>query len=93
MGLKPLMKRAMFSMMGLPTCEEVEQFAYDFLEGSLDPKTKRQVEWHLKACRNCKRFISAYRKIRGLGPTLERPPLDPEFKENIVRFLIQKRAK
>lgn len=84
---KSLMARGMFAVMGLPTCEEVEKFAYDFLEGLLDPKMARRVERHLKACKNCKRFILSYRKTRELGRSLSAPPLDPEFKERIFQFL------
>ncbi len=88
MSVKTKMMRAMFGLMGLPTCEEVEQFAYDFLEGVLDSKTARAVERHLKACKNCQRFIAAYRKTAALGKTFPTPSLDPEFKEKLAGFLI-----
>ena len=90
MSVKHKMIRAMFGLMRLPTCEEVEQFAYDFLEGVLDSKTMKAVEWHLKACKNCKRFIAAYQKTASLGKTFKKPSLDPEFKENLFEFLMQK---
>lgn len=79
----------MFVMMNLPTCEEVEQFAYDYLEGQLDPKTTRQVDRHLKACKNCLRFLDSYRKIRKAGLQAEAIPLDPEFKEKLFKFLLK----
>lgn len=87
MSLKTKFIHAMFSMMHLPTCEEVEQFAYDFLEGVLDSRTMKGVERHLKACKNCQRFIVAYRKTAVLGKTFTKPTLDPEFKENLLEFL------
>ncbi|MBI2067105.1 MAG: zf-HC2 domain-containing protein [Deltaproteobacteria bacterium] len=90
MSIKHKMIRAMFGLMGLPTCEEVEQFAYDFLEGSLDSSTMKAVERHLKACKNCQRFIAAYRKTAALVKTFQRPMLDPEFKEKLFEFLVQK---
>lgn len=90
MSVKHKMIRMMFGLMGLPTCEEVEQFAYDFLEGALDSRTIMSVERHLKACKNCQRFIAAYRKTVALGKTFEKPTLDPEFKENLFEFLVQK---
>ncbi|MBI2083312.1 MAG: zf-HC2 domain-containing protein [Deltaproteobacteria bacterium] len=90
MSVKHKMIRAMFGLMGLPTCEEVEQFAYDFLEGVLDSSTMKAVERHLKACKNCQRFIAAYRKTASLGKTFQKPTLDPEFKENLFEFLAQK---
>ena len=90
MSVKHKMIRAMFGLMGLPTCEEVEQFAYDFLEGVLDSRTMKAVERHLKACKNCQRFITAYRKTAALGKTFQRLSLDPEFKENLFEFLVKK---
>ena len=90
MSIKHKMIRTMFGLMGLPTCEEVEQFAYDFLEGALDSPTMKAVERHLTACKSCQRFIAAYRKTAALGKTFQRPSLDPEFKENLLEFLFQK---
>jgi anti-sigma factor RsiW len=90
MSIKTKFIGAMFAMMHLPTCEEVEQFAYDFLEGTLDSPTLKAVERHLKACKNCQRFMKAYRKTAALGKTFAKPKLDPEFKQNLFEFLVQK---
>lgn len=90
MSVKRKMIRMMFGLMGLPTCEQVEQFVYDFLEGALDSKIMKAVERHLKACKNCQRFIAAYRKTAALGKTFAKPKLDPEFKENLFEFLTSK---
>ncbi|MBI1909843.1 MAG: zf-HC2 domain-containing protein [Deltaproteobacteria bacterium] len=90
MSVKHKMIRAMFGLMGLPTCEEVEQFAYDFLEEALDSSTMKAVGRHLRACKNCQRFIAAYRKTAALGKMFEKPQLDPEFKESLFEFLVQK---
>ncbi|MBI4209030.1 MAG: zf-HC2 domain-containing protein [Deltaproteobacteria bacterium] len=92
MSVKHKMIRMMFGLMGLPTCEEVEQFAYDFLEGQLDPYTMKAVERHLKACKNCQRFITAYRKTAAFGKTFKKPSLDLEFKQRLFEFLIHQRV-
>lgn len=72
--------------MGLPSCEEVDQFAYDFLEGRLDLKTTRQVERHLETCKNCQRFMASYRKTRALGQSPLTVTLDPDFKEKMLEL-------
>lgn len=90
MSAKTLAMKMMFRMMGLPTCEEVDQFAYNFLEGQLNPKTTHQVERHLKTCKNCRRFMESYRKIRSLGQSPSSIVLDPEFKEKMLEFLTRK---
>lgn len=89
MSLRTKLEKALFRTLRMPTCEEVEGFSYDFLEGRLDPKITRQVERHLKICPHCIRFMEAYRKIRALGSKEEAPPLDREFKEEIFRFLMK----
>jgi hypothetical protein len=90
MRAKALFERILMFVMRLRTCREVERFAYDFLEGNLDPKMNRQVERHLKTCKNCGKFIVSYRKTRELGRVSPRPSLDPEFKERIFEFLVKK---
>lgn len=90
MSARTVAMKMMFRMMGIPTCEEVDQFAYDFLDGALDSKTMKAVELHLKVCKNCQRFVAAYRKTAALGKMFSKPKLDPEFKENLFEFLIQK---
>ncbi len=84
------MMRLMFVMMNLPTCEEVEKFAYDYLEGQLDSKTTRQVDRHLKTCKNCQRFLDSYRKTRKAGLHPEEIPLNPEFKQKLFDLLCTK---
>lgn len=80
-------------MMKLPTCEEVERFAYDFLDQNLDNKTLQAVERHLRFCKNCQKFIKSYRlmvkKIKLAPP----PPLEKEFKEKMLAFLKTEKAK
>lgn len=87
MSVKTRMMKLMFRMMGLPTCEEVDQFAYTFLEGQLDPATTRRVERHLRTCKNCQRFMASYRKTRALGQSPPSIALDPEFKEKMLEYL------
>jgi anti-sigma factor RsiW len=90
MSIKTKIMCWMLRAMGLPTCEAVDQCAYDFLEQTLDPKTTRAVERHLALCASCQHFIAAYRKTRALT-TAEIPgPLDREFKEKIFEFLKQR---
>lgn len=91
MSVKTLTMKLMFRMMRLPTCQEVEEFAYDFLDGKLEEKTLRAVEKHLRFCKSCRRFIESYRRIRAAGFLRKAPALDPEFKEKMFQFLAQKR--
>ena len=93
MSVKTRMMKWMFRMMGLPTCEEVDRFAYAFLEGELDSGTTGQVKRHLRTCKNCQRFMESYQKTRSLGQNPRTIELDPEFKERMMDFLLKKGAK
>ena len=89
MTVKTKLERILFRSLRLPTCQELEEFAYDFLEGHLDPTTNRKVERHLKLCGPCQRFIEVYRRTRALRPDEEPPPLDETFKEELLGFLLK----
>ncbi len=92
MSVKTAMMRLMFRMMGLPTCEEVDQFAYDFLDGKLEASLVRAIERHLRFCKSCQKFIASYRLVALQAKPVTPPPLDTEFKERMFEFLRQKRG-
>lgn len=82
-----VVKKWMMKLMGLPTCEEISEFAYAYLDGELDPGQAAKFERHLDGCENCKRFVASYRAV-ARPQRLARPiPLDPEFEHRIVEFL------
>lgn len=61
------LKRIMFSMPGMLTCGQVEEFLDDYLSGEL-PKAKRIVfQIHLAMCRDCVSYIQAYKRSIELG--------------------------
>lgn len=91
MSVKTAMMKFMFRIMGLPTCEEVDGFAYDYLDGKLDTKLVAMVERHLKYCKSCQKFIESYRLIVVQAKPFDPPPLEPEFKEKMFEFLRQHR--
>lgn len=92
MSVKTKMMCWMFKMMGLPTCEAVEQLAYDYLDVQLDDKTRRALERHLSLCKNCHHFIDSYRKTKAAAANLPTPKLDEEFKQYLRDFLKQRRS-
>ena len=77
----------MFRMMGLPTCEEVDKFTYDFLDGTLEVRLLKSVERHLRFCKNCQKFIVSYRRIKMNPAKFSVPTLDHELKEKMFEFL------
>lgn len=52
---------------GLP-CIEVVELVSDYLDGELDPETRRRVEEHLALCPPCRVYIEQVRAtVRALG--------------------------
>lgn len=77
--------------MGLPTCEEIAQFAYAYLEEELESEQKRKFERHLRGCRNCRRFIRSYRQVARPERLLQEISLDPNFERRVAQFLRENR--
>ena len=82
-----LLKCWMMKLLGLPTCEEIEQFAYAYLEEQLEPVQRRKFERHLRGCVNCDGFVQNYRQVSEPEILLREIPLDPDFERRIVGFL------
>lgn len=74
-------------LMGLPTCEEIEGFAYAYLEGELEPELEKKFERHLRGCGNCERFVQSYRQVARPDRLLQKIALPPDFERRVARFL------
>ncbi len=43
------------------TCKEVNGFLEAYLDGRLDPETKKQFERHINGCETCRTYLQQYR--------------------------------
>jgi predicted anti-sigma-YlaC factor YlaD len=93
MSVKTITMKIMFRMLGIPTCEEMDQFIYDYLEGKLDKETTKSIEKHLRFCVNCKRFISSYRRLVKGTKLIPPPSIEPVFKERMYEFIIKNKER
>ena len=82
-----LAKAWMMRLMGLPSCREVERFAYDYLEERLDRKVAQKFERHLRGCGGCERFVRSYRAVAEPERLAGRIELAPDFEARVVEFL------
>jgi len=87
MKLARLMRSWMMKMMGLPSCEEIEQFAYGYLENQLENGMAHRFERHLRNCDSCERFIKSYREIARPDRLARKISLDKEFEQRVTDFL------
>jgi len=44
------------------TCGEVESVLFDYVEGNLSGYALAKFEFHIKACKECRDYLAAYRK-------------------------------
>lgn len=80
-------KTLMMNVMGLPSCEEIERFAYSYLEDDLDTELRAKFEKHLRGCANCQNFVRTYREVARPERILRPVPLDPDFERRVIEFL------
>ncbi|GIV62541.1 MAG: hypothetical protein KatS3mg044_1407 [Rhodothermaceae bacterium] len=70
-----------------PTCEDVNRFLVEYLDGTLDPETRARFEAHLGACPKCKPYLEQYlatlRLVKEAGDV--EPP--PALVEHTLSFL------
>lgn len=51
------------------TCRELEDFIADYVDGALPSEQRRKFEWHLRLCRDCRRYLEAYGRTIALSRT------------------------
>ncbi len=77
-------------MLGLaPNCEKVNQFLADYVEGTLNEKTRAQFQQHMDMCPCCGPYLDQYQTTIDMThdcPCVEAPP---ELVEHTLSFLRQ----
>lgn len=63
------------------SCQHLVELVTDYLDGRLDPRTRRAVEDHFAACRDCSAYLDQMRQLlsisRGLLSSDDASPLPP----------------
>ena len=62
------------------TCEDVNAFLVEYVDGTLDDRTEQRFERHVESCTQCRTFLEQYRT------TMEEEP-PPELVEHTLAFL------
>lgn len=86
-----VLKRFLFKMPFMISCEEVESFILAYLEGELSPSEKRRFELHLKVCRECRDYLAAYKRTLELTKAGMAAEEKPDLPEDLVRAIIASR--
>ena len=74
---------------GMVTCKEFEDFVMRYLDGELTAKQNRKFKLHLMLCRECRDYLSAYKRSIELSRELLRNPVTSDS-DKASEELIQK---
>ena len=76
-------------MPGMITCQQVDQFLMDYLDGTLPRVQRIRFERHLRFCRDCRDYIRAYQASIRLGrQALADPPIPAEPPADLVTAIL-----
>ncbi len=84
----------MFKLPLMITCEAFEDFILAYLEGALTPRQKFVFELHLKVCRECRDYLSAYGRALELAKQAgadDATALPENVPEDLVKAILDAR--
>ena len=86
-----IMKGVMFKYVpGMITCAEFEQFIDDYLDQTLSEVQTSTFEMHLKLCKECREYLSAYKNSISLGKRVfEVKNADEKIPSDVPEDLLQ----
>ncbi len=70
------------------TCQELESFMVDYIDGMLPVRQRRKFDLHLRLCRDCRRYIDAYKGGIILFQTAFAEP-DASLPEDVPEALVK----
>lgn len=75
-----------------PSCQDVNDFLADYLDGELDEATARRYEKHLGHCDTCETYFEQYRQTIDLARGCRDDALPEDLVEHTLVFLREQRA-
>ncbi|MEO1016585.1 MAG: zf-HC2 domain-containing protein [Pseudomonadota bacterium] len=84
----------MYKLPLMINCVQFQDFILDYLEGALPARQMFVFEMHLKICRECRQYLTAYRasiELAKRAHAAETPPPPTDVPEDLVRAIIAAR--
>jgi anti-sigma factor RsiW len=72
------------------TCRALIDILDDYLDGTLSPDDRAEIERHLAVCEPCRAYLATYRKTRALGAEAGRVEMPEEMKARLRQFLLER---
>src|SRR5512134_1149108 len=66
-------------------CNTIQQKIADYIEGTLPPDEKKQVEEHLAVCEQCRLYAADIRRTMGSLNSLEEVPPPPWLTQKVMQ--------
>ena len=70
------------------TCQELEGFMVDYLDGTLPERQRRKFDLHLRLCRDCRHYFEAYKVAMTLCQAAFAEP-DGSLPEDVPEELVE----
>lgn len=70
-------------------CRTIAELLGDYLDGTLSPRMRDLVEWHIEGCQPCVAFVNTYRGTVDAAAKLGQPEVDipAELKQRLLAVL------
>ena len=69
------------------TCKQITAIAYGYLNDTLTPALKRELQRHLRVCPDCVAFFNTYKKTVAVAKAVQIDDLPANVRDNILAFL------
>lgn len=90
--IRTVRSTAMRTLPLMLTCEDLDRFIVDYLDGKLPARQHGIVQMHLVLCPDCRAYLRAYREAMVLGDAALRDPELESLPEDLVRAIVAARS-
>jgi predicted anti-sigma-YlaC factor YlaD len=81
---------------GMITCKEFEDFVQAYLDDELSKIKRTTFERHLRVCRECRDYLTAYQRSMELSQAVfnsDDEPVSDDVPEDLIKAIIEARKK
>lgn len=71
-------------------CKELAYILGDYIDGTMEPHLKEELDAHIAACEPCINFLRTYTKTRELARKIEPAEIPLEVRERLKSFVMEK---
>lgn len=90
--LMRLVAPLMWKVTGKPSCQEINGFLAEYVDGTLDPEVSKQYHTHLGKCGTCGSYLEQYEETIRLARECRDSELPEDLVEHTLAFLRERRG-